>query len=633
MARRKERDQSSEVFKGRGFHMEYKTPAQKLAHKIYLEHDIIFLIGPAGTGKSFLATAFAVQEVLAKTKKKIVLTRPIVDAGEKLGFLPGPQPLDAKILTPDGWTTMGEINIGDLVIGRDGKPTKVLKIFPKGKKMVYKVSTTDGRSTECCEDHLWLTTTAENRKRKCEGSIKSTKQMMETLFTNKGKINHHIPRNEAVEFNDKKLPISPYLLGVILGDGSAIDSVSIGNMDLELVGKTNEELHGLGCCLSKQNSSINYHAKANLESNKPSYRVLLTNIADGTQKEYFSAKTLSNETGLKIHTIRRRCRNKLTKDGVKYEFCPPKNRWTNPIKAALQDLGLLGLKAKDKFIPEIYKFCSIKNRVELLRGLMDTDGTVKKNGESSFTTTSRQLAEDVIEIVRSLGGRAILRARDRVGKTSTHKKRNIICRNTTYEFVVSLPKTINPFYISRKASRFSQKYIHGVGIKSIEPVCEKEVQCILIENQEHLYLTDQYIVTHNTFDEKVHPYMLPLYDCIEKLCGPSESSRHRQLINVSTEIAPLAFMRGRTLDNAVCILDEAQNATYSQLKLFLTRMGEGSKMILTGDPTQSDLPSKDTCLSSVVSKLSSVPGIGVIQFKEEAIVRHPLVKEIVRRMD
>jgi len=132
-----------------------------------------------------------------------------------------------------------------------------------------------------------------------------------------------------------------------------------------------------------------------------------------------------------------------------------------------------------------------------------------------------------------------------------------------------------------------------------------------------------------TFDEKVNPYMLPLYDCIGKLVGWEGPEREK--IDRALEVAPLAYMRGRTFDDAVCIFDEAQNATFMQLKLFLTRFGENSKIIVTGDPTQSDLHG-NVALSSVVEKLKPEPGIGVIEFNNSNIVRHPLVGRILERL-
>lgn len=135
-----------------------------------------------------------------------------------------------------------------------------------------------------------------------------------------------------------------------------------------------------------------------------------------------------------------------------------------------------------------------------------------------------------------------------------------------------------------------------------------------------------------TFDEKVNPYMMPMYDCIEKMLGPTHDSNiQRDIINKSMEVAPIAYMRGRTFDNAVCIFDEAQNATKMQLKLFMTRFGVNSKIIITGDPTQSDI--RDPALMQVVKQLEDLNGIGVIHFKANSIVRHPLIAGILERLE
>ncbi len=128
------------------------------------------------------------------------------------------------------------------------------------------------------------------------------------------------------------------------------------------------------------------------------------------------------------------------------------------------------------------------------------------------------------------------------------------------------------------------------------------------------------------FEDKVHPYMLPLYDCMDKMVG--KDSPWRERIDEAMEVAPIAYMRGRTFDDAVCIFDEGQNATMSQLKLFLTRFGENSKVIITGDPTQSDI-----ALVEVMQRLRNVDGVGVIEFKSNSIVRHPLVGKIIDKLE
>jgi phosphate starvation-inducible protein PhoH and related proteins len=131
------------------------------------------------------------------------------------------------------------------------------------------------------------------------------------------------------------------------------------------------------------------------------------------------------------------------------------------------------------------------------------------------------------------------------------------------------------------------------------------------------------------FYEKVHPYLKPLYDAFYGMVGPDQ---FRVLRDEETiEIVPLAYMRGRTLDDAFIILDEAQNTTHEQMKMFLTRMGNGSRVVITGDVTQIDLDDKaKSGLVQVIDVLQGVPGIAFTRFTEEDVVRHGLVKKIIR---
>jgi phosphate starvation-inducible PhoH-like protein len=130
--------------------------------------------------------------------------------------------------------------------------------------------------------------------------------------------------------------------------------------------------------------------------------------------------------------------------------------------------------------------------------------------------------------------------------------------------------------------------------------------------------------------DKVNPYMRPLYDAMDVLLGRFSSKR--EVINKAIELAPLCYMRGRTFTNAICVLDEAQNATYTQLKLFLTRFGEGSRFIITGDPEQSDLPMSPPPLREAVKKLEGARGIAAIRFADEDVVRHPIVTTVLQRL-
>lgn len=167
--------------------------------------------------------------------------------------------------------------------------------------------------------------------------------------------------------------------------------------------------------------------------------------------------------------------------------------------------------------------------------------------------------------------------------------------------------------------------------------CAFAVQEVLNRRRKRIILTRPIVESGESlgylpgeFDEKVAPYMMPMYDCIDKLVG--KDGLQREKINEAIEVAPMAYMRGRTFDDAVCILDESQNCSMMQMKLFLTRFGENSKIIITGDPAQSDLVGRPA-LVEVMHKLGDVPGVGVVQFKNNSIVRHPLVGSIIEKLE
>lgn len=616
----------------KNFHIEFKNPEQKEAWQAFEEYDVLFLLGPAGVGKTFLACAFAINEILAKNKKKIVLTRPVVEAGgDRLGYLPGCQPLTQKIVTSNGWTTMGQIKVGDKVIGRDGLPTEVIGIYPKGEKDTYKIKTTDGRSTVCCLDHLWYTQTKEEKSKKQQGKVRPTKDI---IFDLEKGIKHFLPINETVYFDNKDLPISPYTLGVLLGDGcSESTHIRFTSADDEIVERVNSEIKCLGLyCKKAKNQyskAFSYTLSSIDEYWEGSRSVKITEIETGKEL-YFSTNSKALEfIGCKKSTLSTRVFYGATVDGKKYEkYGEP---WTNPVLKFFRESGLHGKKAWDKFIPHDYKYSSVKDRIDILRGLLDTDGHCRKRlgDQVNFYTTSPKLAEDVVEIVRSLGGKARLKSRDR--RNDCNRKSKAIPRRILYEVSIYMSKEINPFFLSRKSNRFVGKNVSHIEITSIEKVGHEKVQCILVDNKEHLYLTDDFIVTHNTLEEKINPYMLPMFDCMEKMLGTE--GPQREMVDKSIKTCPIAYMRGATYENSICIFDEAQNATASQLKLFLTRFGENSKIIITGDPLQSDLRKSDRGLMHVVNRLDGVPGIGILHFDAKSIVRHPLIAAILERLE
>ncbi len=160
---------------------------------------------------------------------------------------------------------------------------------------------------------------------------------------------------------------------------------------------------------------------------------------------------------------------------------------------------------------------------------------------------------------------------------------------------------------------------------------------VLNKRREHIVLTRPIVEAGErlgflpgSFGEKVNPYMQPLYDTMDALLG--RFSAKREIVNKAIVLAPLCYMRGRTFNDAICIFDEAQNATYQQLKLFLTRFGQNTQVIVTGDPFQSDLPFSPAPLVEVVEKLQGVSGISAIKFNNNDVVRHPLVSAILKKL-
>jgi phosphate starvation-inducible PhoH-like protein len=225
--------------------------------------------------------------------------------------------------------------------------------------------------------------------------------------------------------------------------------------------------------------------------------------------------------------------------------------------------------------------------------LLDTDGgPVTQAGRTcriQYTTCSARLRDDVAFLVRSLGGVCTVRTRAALGRTPGFANgRPVPHRHDAHIFDLRLPEWVSPFRLGRKRAIYEE---HGVGrpMRYIHDICpdgEAETVCIKVSAADSLYLTDEFILTHNT------------------------------------------------LSNACMILDEGQNATVAQMKMFLTRMGFSSKIVVTGDMTQVDLPrTVRNGLADAVGRLKNIDGIAVVHLGDTDIVRNPLVQKIVNAYD
>ena len=341
------------------------------------------------------------------------------------------QPIWCNVQTPEGKTTIGSLNVGDSIFGLDGKLQEVLGIFPQGEKDYYKITFRDGSFTYCGLEHLWTV----NNAGKCADKLKtfSLKEMLERGITRlSGDYRFRIPLCEPVEYPEVEVKIPPYVLGLMIGDGylsGMTPALSFNAEDPKIIERCIQLL--------------------------PEIKIKLKN---------------TSEKGLQTTLI-------------------PKDKEsansTNWIKTYIKELAL-NVPSENKFIPKEYLYNSIENRKELLRGLMDSDGSCVKN-RTSFSSTSELLIADMKTLVNSLGGTAILRKPD-------------IREDKTTCYGLNVKTHFCPFGVSKKSNnwKFSKKNGPSRYITAVEKMGKCEQVCIKVSNPDHLYLTDNFIVTHNT---------------------------------------------------------------------------------------------------------------------------------------
>jgi len=303
------------------------------------------------------------------------------------------QPNTTKVLTPSGWKQIGDLKLGEFLYGKDGNPTELLGLYPKGITPVYRVTFNDGSFVDCGEDHIWTVADQFNQNfRPLE---------LKTLLTAKPYVKFFVPLCAPVQHPTADLPLHPYVLGVLLGDGYfGGNSIQLSTSHNWLAEKVAEHLAGDAI---KKSPSDNY----------------VWTISGG--------KTL----------------------------------------AAIRALGLKDKLSTDKFVPEQYIIASEAQRRELLAGLLVTDGSW--NGKSRiYDSTSLHLTKAICALVRSLGGTA--RYRDR--------------RDGCYRTSIRLPEL--PTGVGRRY------------IDNIVRIADAETTCVKVAAPDHLYLTENYTVTHNT---------------------------------------------------------------------------------------------------------------------------------------
>lgn len=364
-----------------------------------------------------------------------------------VGFLE-PNSSILKQLTGD--IKVGDVKVGDMLLDRYGRETKVLEVYPQGKQDIYEVVTLDGRTIRCGKDHLWsVYDKSKGSANKNKLYTYKTKDLIEKGLAWKNKDGYnlykfYIPELVGyVDYPEKKLDIPPYVMGALLGDGSmSTKSIKIASDDKEVIEKIQSDM-GEKYTLVRDTSNNNY-------------RIVYNDLY-----------------GISGNHIR-----------------------INPLKKLLVDNGW-NFTSSTKYIPEIYKLSSYEQRLELVKGLMDTDGSISKEGNLEFSNSNEQLVDDLASVLRSMG----ISCTKGLGRVPHQKEIKGKLYNIKQEYRLHIRTNLNLFNVSRKAARVKVKKLRNnnaiVEIRDLK--YKEESTCFLVDNEEHLYLTGDFVPTHNSF--------------------------------------------------------------------------------------------------------------------------------------
>lgn len=372
------------------------------------------------------------------------------------------QPYSSLVHTPNGFKPMGSISVGDLVNNAHGLLSSVIAIHEHGEKDCYRVSFNDGTECECSDDHLW------NVRNLAGGNPKEfktlnlnhirTKVFVKTSGKNdtvyrdasphekpwldyRGYAKYHIPVADPLWMPKKDFVIHPYLMGILLGDGNlSKTSVRFTTFDIDIFCNVSEII-----------------------------------------PEGYIVKRVGTDTTRGCYSI--------TKIIGGYG--------ENILLTALRRFGLHQKKSISKFVPKEYLTSSIEQRISLLQGLLDSDGTCHE-GKIYYSSVSKQLIDDVVHLVQSLGG--IARHHKPYAACYKNKLGEKVQCNVSYRISIKLPTHIKPFGLARKLVSYQPpvKYFPSRGIVNIEYIGKKKMRCIQTNSPSGLYLTDNFIVTHNS---------------------------------------------------------------------------------------------------------------------------------------
>lgn len=340
------------------------------------------------------------------------------------------------VLTKNGWKPIEDLKVGDSAVGSNGRYTKILGVYPQGKKDAYRVTFSDGVSIDCCGEHLWTIKKVKQSNIHFKGPFVYNTLEIQKMLEDGERVS--IPLVKPVKSRKVSLEIDPYLLGILIGDGGfSTGQIIVSSADKEIIEYVENIL------------------PISLELKKLS------------RYDYGIWKSQGRKNPTKVNTLIKR----------------------------LSEEKLMGCHSWNKFIPKKYLEASFEQRLELLRGIFDSDGSSNRF-IVDYSTTSEQLAKDVVYLVQSLGGTATCKKRK-----SSYKKngKKIECRDS-YRLSCKLSPAIVPFKLTRKANIHlpREKYSGERFIEKIEMIEKAEMTCIRVNAVDSLFVTEHFVLTHNT---------------------------------------------------------------------------------------------------------------------------------------
>jgi ATPases with chaperone activity, ATP-binding subunit len=356
----------------------------------------------------------------------------------------------------------GDLKPGDVVFGRKGQPETVLGIFPHKDVDMYRVHLSDGRTLDVGDEHLWTVYTLKQRQSykgdysRCKLSVMSTKEILNNDLhyvrpDGRKNMKYYIPMNEAVQWDELDYAVDPYVLGVAIGDGCLTESVfTISGNDPEIIDTVAKSLGAIGVYNHKGTYSHNFY--------------LPLDMRKGHVKLFQTRDVLSDAR------------------------------------------ALFGCYSKDRRIPKKYMYGSIEQRWRLIQGLFDTDGTISADDRTrvTYSTFSKGLAEDISSVLFSLGVPNTINhyVRYRKDGEQARKQEEYVVRVKSIDEDKSrfftLSRKLDVLAAHKRTDKVRVKDFAMVGISDIEYIGKQSAQCIYVQDDEHLYLAGQYVVTHNT---------------------------------------------------------------------------------------------------------------------------------------